>query len=73
MALETGLFLLLVPWLPVWERNLLPGYFAPIASLLRNYFMRGAIGGLGLVNLWIGLTEAILLSRRGSPPSTARD
>jgi len=73
MAVETGLFLILVPWSPVWERNLLPGYFTPIASLLRSYFMKGAISGLGLVNLWIGFTEAVSLSRRGSSPSTARD
>jgi hypothetical protein len=65
--LEVGLLLVLVPWTAFWERN----YFAvssPVfQELLRNNFLRGAVSGLGLVNLLMGFNElsALLYARRG--------
>lgn len=55
--LETGLLLVLIPWSAFWERNyfgqLLPG----VRDLITNNYLRGGITGLGLVNIWISLTE----------------
>ena len=65
--LEVGLLLVLVPWTAFWERN----YFAvssPIfQELLRNNYLRGAVSGLGIVNLLTGFQElaALLYARRG--------
>jgi hypothetical protein len=54
---EAGLVLLLVPWSIYWERN----YFLQIAPvlqpLLTNDFVRGAISGLGLLNVVAGVVE----------------
>jgi len=73
LALETGLFLILVPWSPVWDENFFINYFGSLHSVLHNHYVRGGVSGLGLVNLWVGFTEALTLSRRGSSPSTTRD
>ncbi|MCC7125130.1 MAG: hypothetical protein IT178_09790 [Acidobacteria bacterium] len=47
----------MVPWSRFWERN----YFADMAPLLHtvmeNHFVRGAVSGLGLVNLWLAITD----------------
>ncbi|HET9706477.1 MAG TPA: hypothetical protein VFP85_20685 [Vicinamibacterales bacterium] len=55
--LETGLLLVLIPWSAFWERN----YFLETSSLLggwlKNNYARGAITGLGLVNVWAALAE----------------
>jgi hypothetical protein len=64
--LEVGLLLVLVPWSAFWERN----YFAVAVpwfqEVLRNNYVRGAVSGLGIVNLLIGFTElfAVLSARR---------
>lgn len=46
-----------MPWSAFWERN----YFGQVSPGLRefitNNYLRGAITGLGLVNLWIALVE----------------
>jgi hypothetical protein len=54
---EAGLVLLIVPWSVYWERN----YFVQLLPLfepfLTNTFVRGAVSGLGLVNLLAGFVE----------------
>lgn len=81
LALETGLFLLLVPWSPAWNEFFLPGYFSPFRPLLDNHFVRGGLGGLGLINLWVSVSTALGWSRgsdasreasRDTPPDTSR-
>jgi hypothetical protein len=55
--LETGLLLVLVPWSAFWERN----YFAELVPVLKdvieNNYVRGAVMGLGLINVWAALSE----------------
>jgi hypothetical protein len=64
--IEVGLVLILIPWSVLWERNyfvvLLPG----LQDLVTNNFVRGAVSGLGLINLWAGLADlaALMSSRR---------
>lgn len=65
--LEAGFVLVVVPWLAFWDRN----YFAQIVPalhpLMTNNFVRGAISGLGVINIVVGLGE--LLSLLASRPS----
>ncbi len=60
---EIGVFLLCFPWLDPWSQN----YFANLSpawtELWTNPYFRGAISGLGVVNLWISLAEAFRLRR----------
>ena len=57
MLLEAGLLLILIPWSAFWDRN----YFADLVPGLRpfitNNFVRGAVSGLGAVNLFAALSE----------------
>ena len=51
---EIGLFLVFVPWSSLWEHNVLLLYL-PLRGLLLNNFVRGAVSGLGVVDLFLGL------------------
>ncbi len=55
------MLLIVVPWSSFWERN----YFLEILPVLRpvvtNSFVRGAVSGLGVVNLCAGLVEIVPL------------
>lgn len=52
---ELGIFLLLLPWTALWERNYFLFRFPQLAPYLLNHSVRGLISGLGLVDLGIGL------------------
>lgn len=60
VCLEIGIFLMLVPWSAVWERN----YFLQAAPALRpivtSPWFRGAVAGLGLANIYMALAEIAL-------------
>jgi hypothetical protein len=64
--LEVGLLLVLVPWSALWERNYFVGMFPALLYLLRNNFLRGAVSGLGIVNLLMGFYDLadLLMARR---------
>ena len=54
---EAGLVLLIVPWSAYWERNYFVQALPMLEPLLTNTFVRGAVSGLGLVNLLAGFVE----------------
>jgi hypothetical protein len=62
-CLEVGLFLLIFPWTDYWPTN----YFSTAIPLWSRYwdnmYVRGAISGLGVVNLYISLLEIFRLRR----------
>jgi hypothetical protein len=64
--LEVGLLLVLVPWSAFWERNYFVGTFPFLLYVLRNNFVRGAVSGLGIVNLLMGFHDLadLLMARR---------
>ena len=57
--IELGMILLVIPWTPVWTQNsLLIGY--PTLKMISDHgFLRGAVSGLGLINIWIGISDAV--------------
>ena len=54
---EAGLVLLIVPWSVYWERNYFVQALPFVEPFLTNDFVRGAVSGLGLVNLVAGFVE----------------
>jgi hypothetical protein len=70
---EIGFALLVVPWSAFWERNYFADAIPALHTVITNNFVRGAISGLGLVNLASGLGEliAMLLARNSEPSSLA--
>ena len=64
--IEVGLLLVLVPWSPFWERNYFVSAYPAIHEIIRNNYVRGAVSGLGVVNLLMGFNElgSMLMARR---------
>jgi hypothetical protein len=54
---EIGLFLIFVPWSALWESNVLLMYSFSLRNFLLNNFVRGAVSGLGLIDIALGLSE----------------
>jgi hypothetical protein len=59
VRLYIGLILVFLPWTHAWTYNRFFLYYAPVAKLMENGALRGIVSGLGLLNLWIAVTEAI--------------
>ena len=59
--LEVGLLLLVLPWSAFWERNYFAQAWPAIRPFLTNNFVRGAVTGLGVVNLVAGVAELALV------------
>ena len=64
--LEVGLLLVLVPWSAFWDRNYFAASLPALHDILRNNYVRGAVSGLGIVNLLMGFDElaSVLWARR---------
>ena len=57
-AFELGLFLLIFPWLSNWDLSWVPVHSERFAAVWMSPFFRGALGGLGLLNLYVAIAEA---------------
>jgi hypothetical protein len=57
-AFELGLFLLVFPWLPNWDLNWIPLHSSFVSNFWMNQYFRGALSGLGLLNIYVAVTEA---------------
>ena len=55
--LETGLLLILIPWSAFWERNYFFEWSPVLGGLMTSNYARGAVSGLGLINVWAALSE----------------
>jgi hypothetical protein len=56
---EVGLLLLVVPWSPFWDRNYFVQLWPALEALVRSNLVRGAVSGLGLINLGAAITELV--------------
>ena len=48
---------MLIPWSSFWERNYFVEWSPALEALLTSNYVRGAISGLGLVNVGAALVE----------------
>lgn len=58
-CVEVGLLLTVLPWTRVWTDNSLLAEHAMLKSIVQDNFVRGVITGIGLVDVWIGIWEAV--------------
>jgi hypothetical protein len=58
-CLWIGMVLAVLPWLPAWTENALVSDFPTLRWFLGTGFIRGLATGLGLLDLWIGISEAV--------------
>lgn len=59
--IEAGLVLLFVPWLGLWDHNYFVTSGPHLRAFLGNPFLRGAVSGLGVVNLMAGAAELVAI------------
>lgn len=62
VCIEVGIFLTLVPWSAIWERNYFLQLYPTLRAILLAPAFRGAVAGLGVANIYMGLRE--VLNRR---------
>lgn len=56
-ALELGLFLAVFPWLESWDVNWAATQSPWLSHIWMSPYFRGALSGLGLLNIYIALSE----------------
>ena len=59
--IEVGLLLVFVPWSAFWERNYFAHIIPGLAHAMSSFFVRGAVTGLGIVNVVAGIAELFSL------------
>jgi hypothetical protein len=62
-CLIVGAVLLAFPWTPSWEHNYFAGVTPFFRSWWNNFYVRGVVSGIGVVNLYISLVEVFRLKR----------
>ena len=56
-CLEIGAFLVFIPWSEFWQNNFLLNYAPVLRPVILSNFFRGAISGLGAIDILLGLSE----------------
>ena len=68
LIMEIGIFLLVYPWFDQWNFS----YFSYISPqwdrIWDSAYFRGAVSGVGLVNIYIAFTEVLGLRRFSQTP-----
>jgi len=59
VRLYLGLLVVALPWTHLWDDNHLFHLVPQIAWLTANGVVRGIVSGLGLLNIWIAVSDAI--------------
>jgi len=55
-----GVLVMVLPWwAKVWDQNLFIQSRPALAAVLHTGAMRGLVSGLGVVDIWIGVSEAV--------------
>lgn len=68
LFLEVGLLLVVLPWSAFWEQNYFADAWPTLRAIVTNNFVRGAVSGLGVVNLVAGFADlAVVLTAREPP------
>jgi hypothetical protein len=54
-----GVLLVILPWRPEWTDNRLLMAYPGLRTFVANGFVRGVCSGLGILDIWIGFSEAL--------------
>jgi hypothetical protein len=75
-CLVVGVFLIIVPWHGLWESNFLLQYVPPLRRVMLNPFFRGAVSGLGAIDVALGVAafgRLLWTLRFGSSKTTSQE
>ena len=56
-SLLVGIVLVFAPWTPLWDSNWLLPVWPGLRGFMTSAFTRGAVTGLGLVNVVLALSD----------------
>jgi hypothetical protein len=56
-SLLVGVILCVAPWTGIWDANALLGPNPALRALVLSAFTRGAVSGMGIVNVLLALAE----------------
>ncbi len=62
--IELGMLLAVLPWTRLWTNNSLLMQVPRLNGILQMNFARGVVTGVGLVDIWIGIWEAVRYRER---------
>ncbi len=54
-----GMLLVVLPWTPAWTQNNFLVRYPAIRNFLSMNFVRGIASGLGLIDIWVGIWQAV--------------
>ena len=63
VCFEIGVFLFVLPWLSIWDKNYFVAHYPLVSAIALDYFVRGAISGIGLADIWLAIFEMWRLRR----------
>ena len=63
-SFEIGIFLVVFPWMDNWTLNYFPGAFPKLDDFWDEPALKGAISGLGVVNIYVAILQLLRLFRR---------
>jgi hypothetical protein len=63
--LEVGFVLIVAPWSSFWDRNYFAESLPLVDAVISNNYVRGAVSGLGVINVAAGIVElfSLLIAR----------
>ncbi len=61
LSIGFGVALLSLPWFSFWENNYVLYYFPELRPLISNPYFKGAVFGLGIADILIGIREIVHL------------
>ena len=68
-CIELGLALIILPWTSYWFSDGWVVQWPGLSSILQTGFIRGAVSGLGILDICLGLMEAVRYRDRRSVKS----
>jgi hypothetical protein len=66
ICLEAGVLLVFLPWSPYWDNNFFLQRFPELVPILLSPFLRGAVTGLGLLDVFLAGSIFIGRSKRNA-------
>jgi hypothetical protein len=57
--IELGMILVVLPWTNLWTNNSLVSNLPAVKMFTDHGFVRGVVTGFGLLNIWIGIADAV--------------
>lgn len=69
LALYLGVVIVILPWRDAWTENALLNGRPLLHGILVNNFVRGIISGIGVLDIWLAVSEAFSFRRSSAAKS----